>query len=260
MDQGAQFEHQDKIKDLVRFNSSQCTDASGLVSLKEYVQRMPEGQSEIYYLSGQSREAIESSPHLEMLKRKNVEVLYLLEPIDEFVLESLQSYEDSSFVAAEHVRPENLESISGEAEQASEDLSEDEQRDLDGLLKTMQDLLGDRVTEVRSSKRLHDSPACLVNPDGAMSSQMQKIMHMVNKDESIPQKVLEINPQHQLTRNLLHIYTQEGGNDFIRKSTEQLFESALLLEGYLKDPHALVNRTFDLLQQSSGWYAESHQK
>ncbi|MGM0646641.1 MAG: molecular chaperone HtpG, partial [Thermodesulfobacteriota bacterium] len=83
----AQFEHQDKIKDLVRFNSSHCADASGLVSLKEYVQRMPEGQSEIYYLSGQSREAIESSPHLEMLKRKNVEVLYLLEPIDEFVLE-----------------------------------------------------------------------------------------------------------------------------------------------------------------------------
>ncbi len=256
----AQFEHQDKIKDLVRFNSSHCEDASGLVSLQDYVERMPEGQNEIYYISGQSREAIESSPHLEILKRKNLEVLYLFEPIDEFVLESLRTYGEHAFVAAEHADPAKLEAISSAEEESKEELTEEEQRDIDGLLKAMQDILGDRVTEVRSSKRLHNSPACLVNPDGGMSSQMQKIMHLVNKDESIPQKVLEINPQHQLTRNLLHIYQQEGSNDFIRKTTEQLFESALLLEGYLNDPHALVNRTFELLQQSSGWYAEAHQK
>ena len=256
----AQFEHQDKIKDLVRFNSSHCEDASGLVSLQDYVERMPEGQNEIYYISGQSREAIESSPHLEILKRKNLEVLYLFEPIDEFVLESLRAYGEHAFVAAEHADPAKLEAISSAEEESKEELTEEEQRDIDGLLKAMQDILGDRVTEVRSSKRLHNSPACLVNPDGGMSSQMQKIMHLVNKDESIPQKVLEINPQHQLTRNLLHIYQQEGSNDFIRKTTEQLFESALLLEGYLNDPHALVNRTFELLQQSSGWYAEAHQK
>jgi molecular chaperone HtpG len=216
---------------------------------------MFEGQDKIYYISGTTREAIESSPHMELLRKKGVEVLYLYEPIDEFLLESLGDYEGLPFNAAEHIDPEDLDSTR-EKEKDQEDKEDSQETpELKDLLQKMQEILGDRVTEVRASKRLQTSPACLVKPDGSMSSQMQKIMQQINQDNSIPKKVLEINPEHDLTRNLSRVYENDPDSEFVTKATEQIFESALLLEGYLKDPHALVNRTFDLLTQSSAQFA-----
>lgn len=247
------FQRQDKIKPLVRFNSSHLSDPFALTSLEEYKGRMQEGQDKIYYISGTTREAIESSPHMELLRKKGVEVLYLYEAIDEFLLESLGDYEGLQFTAAEHIDPAELDQKDGDKEEA--DKKEEKDPEIGDLLKKMQDILGDRVTEVRASKRLQTSPACLVNPDGSMSSQMQKIMQQINQDNSIPKKVLEINPEHELTRNLSKVYENDPDSEFVTKATEQIFESALLLEGYLKDPHALVNRTFDLLTQSSAQFA-----
>ncbi len=249
------FANTDKIKPLVRFNSSHCDSAEELVSLQEYTERMFEGQDKIYYISGQSREAIESSPHMELMRKKGVEALYLYEPIDEFLLESLQDYQGYAFTAAEHLNPGDLEDQ--ESKKDNEEEEKDEKPQLQNLAKKMQEVLGDWVTEVRASKRLESSPACLVTPDEGMSSQMQKIMQQINQDNSIPKKILEINPDHELTQNLIKVHEHEPQSEFITKATEQLFESALLLEGYLNDPHALVNRNFDLLTQSSSWYTEN---
>jgi molecular chaperone HtpG len=122
------------------------------------------------------------------------------------------------------------------------------------LMTKIKDILGDRVTEVRESKRLKDSASCLVSPDGEMTSQMQKIMHIMNKDATVPKKIFEINKDHKLTRNLLKIYKNDPKDPFIETAVEQLYESALLLEGYLTDPHKLVSRIQDVLLKSSDWH------
>jgi molecular chaperone HtpG len=250
------FANRDRFAKLLRFNSSSSQDASGLTSLEDYVSRKKSDQKAIYYISGPSREAIESSPHLELFKNKGVEVLYLYEPVDEFVMDAVGTYQELPLTSVEQADLTELEKLPSteEDKEKPEELSKEEQKELEQLLSKMQSILGDKVTEVRSSKRLSSSPACVVNPEGGMSSQMQKIMNMMHKDTSIPKKVLEINPNHELTKNLLKVYSQNSEDPFITTATEELFESALLLEGYLSDPHQLVNRTFNLLKDSSQWY------
>jgi molecular chaperone HtpG len=254
------FGNRDKFAELLRFNSSIHESAKDIISLREYVDRMKASQKEIYYISGSSREAILSNPHLELLKKKGIEVLFLYEPVDEFVLQAVGSYREYPFKAAEHVNPGDLEDIASEEDSGSEEqpeLSQEENRQLDDLLGKMQQRLGDRVTEVRRSQRLSQSPACLVNPDGSMSSQMQKLIHMMQQDDSIPKQILEINPDHPLTRNMLAIYRGNPGDPFLDKATDQLFEAALLQTGYLPDPHSLVTRSFDILADASRWYTQA---
>ncbi|MCF8029777.1 MAG: molecular chaperone HtpG [Desulfohalobiaceae bacterium] len=254
------FGNRDKFAELLRFNSSVHDSAEELTSLQEYVDRMKTSQQEIYYISGSSREGILSNPHLELLRKKGIEVLFLYEPVDEFVLQAVGSYKDYPLKAAEHVNPGDLENIASEEESKEEqpELSQQEQSQLEEMLGRMKQRLGDSVTEVRRSQRLSESPACLVNPDGSMSSQMQKIMHMMQKDDSVPKQILEINPDHPLTRNMLSIYRNNPEDSFLDKATDQLFEAALLQTGYLPDPHSLVTRSFDILADASRWYTQAN--
>jgi molecular chaperone HtpG len=157
--------------------------------------------------------------------------------VEQADLSKLEKYEDSE-----------------EAETKAEALSEGEEKVFKKLMDKIKDILGDRVTEVRESKRLHDSASCLVSPDGDMTSQMQKILHIMNKDTSVPKKVFEVNKDHALVRNMLKIYKNDPKDPFITEAVEQLYESALLLEGYLTDPHKLVNRIQDILLKSSEWH------
>jgi molecular chaperone HtpG len=250
------FAHKEQFSKLLRFNSSHFEDRFGLTSLQEYVDRAKEGQKEIYFASGPSREAIRSNPHLEIFLRKGLEVLYLLEPLDEFVLSSTGAFGDFSLTSVEQAGLETLDKLADVAEKKErKELGEEEAQTFDKLLARIKEILGEKVTEVRASKRLQDSPACLVSPDG-MSAQMDKIMRIMAKDETLPKKVLEINPDHPLVRNLLRIYAKEPQDSFITLTAEQLFESSMLLEGYLPDPHALVQRVNKLMEQSSGWYTE----
>ncbi|MCF8106323.1 MAG: molecular chaperone HtpG, partial [Desulfohalobiaceae bacterium] len=253
------FGNQDKFAKLLRFNSSWHEDNQGLTSLKAYSERMKTGQKEIYYISGSSREEVLSNPHLEMLAGKGLEVLYLYEPIDEFVMQSLGTFEDFQVKAAEHVNPQDLEGFAAEGKAEEEPLKEEEEKPFEDLLAKMKEILGDRVTEVKASKRLQNSPACLVNPEGGISSQMQKIMQAMNKDGSIPKQILEVNPQHGLNKNLLKVYRRNPEDEYVKKFTEQLFETTLLQAGYLADPHAMVSRSFELLKDASNWYAEVNQ-
>ncbi len=143
-----------------------------------------------------------------------------------------------------------------EKKEKFEDLSKDDQKHFDSLLARIKDILGDRVTEVKESKRLSGSPAVLVNPDDTMSSTMQKIMRMSNKDMTVPKKVFEVNRDHKLIRNLLKVFKSNSKDEYITNVTEELFESALLLDGSLTDPHKLVSRLNQMLEQSSDWYTE----
>jgi molecular chaperone HtpG len=110
---------------------------------------------------------------------------------------------------------------------------------------------------VRASQRLTESPIVLLSPDGHVTSSMERVMRMVTKDQSVPRKLVEVNPTHPMVKNLLAAYKKDESDEFVTLATEQLYESALLLEGYLTDPHALVGRIQDLLTKASGWYPKS---
>lgn len=243
----ADFANHETFAELVRFQSS-AAEAGALVSLAQYAERMQDGQKAIYYLSGPSREAIEKDPRLEIFRAKGVEVLYLLEPIDEFVMESLRRYRDIPLEAAENADPAALESLPDAAAPATD--APQPAGDHEPLLAAMRRILGDRVAEVRLSKRLTTSPACLVSPDGS-TSQMQRIMQILAKDASIPKKALEINPRHPLVANLQAIASQRPDDPFLTLAVESVFEAALLQDGYLADPHAFVARTYQLLEEAS---------
>lgn len=112
------------------------------------------------------------------------------------------------------------------------------------------------MTEVRLSTRLTQSPSCLVSPDDHMTSSMQKIMRLVSKDTSIPKKALELNRDHPLIRNLLSIYRRDAADPFLGRAVEQLYDSALLLDGYLADPHQMVARINELLSDASALHVK----
>jgi molecular chaperone HtpG len=251
------YANREKYAELLRFNSSRSEDAKGLVSFEEYIERAKPDQKEIYYVFGPSREAIALSPHMEIFKAKGIEVLYLFDHLDEFAMESVRTYKGFDIQSIEHVDPESLDKFeSVEAQRQAEPLGEEDEKQFTAFQERIKEILGDRITEVRVSGRLSESPCCLVNPDDGLTSSMQKILQIVSKDTSIPKKIFEVNKDHGLMRNLLAIYKANPKDDYLSSVLEQLFESSLLLEGYLKDPHAMVSRIQDLLNKSSGWYRE----
>ena len=247
------FANKEKIMELLRFNSSACEKEDELISLATYAERMKEGQKEIYYYSGSSREAMDNDPHLEIFKRKNIEVIYLYDPVDDFLMSGLAKYKDYDLASVEHADLSKLDKFENQEDEKDkvEDLSEGEEAVFKKFLDKVRDILGDRVSEVRESKRLKDSPTCLVNSEEGMTSQMQKMLNMMNKDITIPKMAFEVNKDSALIRNLLKIYKNDPKDSFIVTTIEQLYESDLLMEGYLTDPHKLVSRMKEILSQSS---------
>ncbi len=252
------FTNAEKFMQLLRFNSSNNENADGLTSLEEYVSRFKENQKQIFYASGPSRSAIEQDPHLEIFKNKGLEVFYLYDPVDEFVISSIRKFKDYELKSVDTVDLDNLKKLKDleEKEDKFEKLDKVDEKHFDSLLSKMKDILGDKVAEVKESNRLSGSPAILVGADDSMSSQMQKILRMANQDIGVQKKILEINKNHKLIRNLLKVFKSNSKDEYIPDVTEQLFESALLLEGNLNDPHNLVNRINKMLEQSSDWYTE----
>ncbi len=252
------YSNQEKFVELLRFDSSANENKDQLVALAEYAERIKPEQKEIYYMTGPSREGLIMDPHLEIFKKKGIEVLYLYDPVDEFVISSVNKYKEFELKSVDQVDLKTLEKLADSAEKKEkvEELSKTDSKQLSSLLKKMKDILGDKVTDVKISERLEDSPACLVNSDNSMSASMQKMMNLMGNNTSIPAKILELNKDHKLVRNLVKIFKADENDKYISDVTEQLYESSLLLEGYLQDPHKLVNRINSMLEESSKWYTE----
>ena len=246
--------NKEKVTSLFRFNSSIHENGEGLTSLQEYVDRMKDGQKEIYYLSSSSWEAMEQNPHLEIFRNKGLEVVYLYEPIDEFVMSGIREFNGKILQSADQVNPSDLKDIESKVE--SEKAEQEENRELGDLCTRIKNILGDRVTEVKLSERLTGSPAVLINPDGTMSAQMQKIMQTMNKDMKPTPKILEINGKHPLIQNMLEIYKKDAKDEYLSRASENLFYSVLLLDGYLPDPHKMVSGMQELLLDSSKLYVK----
>ncbi len=239
------FENKDRIANLLRFNSSFNDDEKGLVSLSDYVSRMNEEQKEIYYISGENRKVIEKNPHLEIFRKNGIEVLYLYDPADDFVLSGLGTFDEKPVKSIDQA---NLDSLKTEEEKEK---SEEETKKLENLTGYMKDILKDKVTDVKKSNRLTDSPVCLVNPDNTTSSQMQKIMKMMNENFEIPKKIFEVNYESPLIKNLADINEKGNNKEYLDNCIYQLFDNALMLDGIMSQPSEMITRINKLMEEGS---------
>ena len=251
------FVNRDRIAALMRFNSSEHDDKDGLISLDTYMERAREGQKTIWFVCAPNREAARLNPHTEIFRRKGLEVLFLCEPIDEFVMDGLGKYKEWDIKSVESATEDNLKDFSDKAENKPQaaPLNDDDTAAFDTLISRIKEILGDKVKDVRLSHRLADSPACLVSDDG-MTSSMEKFMRVMQKDDSTPVKVLEVNRDHLLLRAMLRIFKADANDPVLADMVQGIFDTSLLLDGYLKDPQALASRTNTLLAQAGAWCAE----
>ena len=235
------YANRDKLLELYRAASS--THPKGLVSLADYVGRMKPDQTEIYYVSGKNLAAIESSPNLEYFKKHQIEVLYLFEEIDEFVLSGVGVYQEKPLMGIDKAGLK-IETKEEEAKHQENDLQGEDKDLVIGLFKKV---LGDRVADVIPSSRLVDSPATLVAPQSAMSPQIERMMKAFDKGFTGSKRVMEINLSNPLIQNLAKIVAKAPEDPILTDCVEQLFEGASLLEGNLEDPTQMVPRANRLM-------------
>lgn len=236
------FTHRNDLVKLLRFESSKTTEGE-LISLADYLERMKEGQEAIYYVNGPSREVIEAGPYLEVFRDKEYEVIYTNEAIDDYVLNTIGEYEGKRLISADQADlnlPENEPSN----EDSESRLTEEEVKDFNTWFK---EILGTKVTEVRESKRLVESPAIMVSPFGTHS--MQRMMQLMNRDlQDVAPGILEINPKHALIQRLNKLRKQE--DSFAPLAAEQLFANAQIAAGIIVDPRSMVNRLNNILEKA----------
>lgn len=249
------FANRDRIAPLLRFHSSGSDDA--FTSFDTYIARMKPEQKNFWFLAAPSLEAARVNPHMDRFRRKGLEVFYLLEPVDEFALETIGKYKDFSFSSVEQAQNADLDIFPDVAEAAPEaaTLSDTEKTTFDALVARIKEILGDKITDVRVSERLGGSAAVLASPDG-VSSSMEKLMRVMQKNEEIPKKILEINPNHPLFRNMLRIFGSDAQNPVLTDMVHGLFDNMLLLDGYMGDPYLMADRSLKLMDKAASWYAD----
>jgi len=233
----------EQLQPLLRFHSS--THAEEWSSLEDYIQRMQPDQKKIYYIVGDDSKSVLRSPHLDYFRSRMVEVLLLTEPMDSFMLMGLHKYKDFELknAAAEEVDlPETPETKSS----GNDPLPE---KDLEGLIEIFKTQLGEQVADVRSTKRLTQSVARLVDPEGSMNPEMQRVYKYLEKDYAIPKKILELNPSHAILKNLLSL---QSGSELQKVIIDQIYESALLVEGLHPDPASMVSRLEQIIAAALG--------
>jgi molecular chaperone HtpG len=214
-------------------------------SLDDYVERMKEGQDKIFYILGDDERSVIHSPHLDLVRRYDYETLLLTDPLDAFVLVRLKEYGDH---ALENVATADLKPPEGEEEkeEAKEAIPESESA---ALVERFKQQLGERVTDVRMTDRLSGSPARLVDPEGSLDQEMQRVYRLLNRDYEVPKKVLELNPSHPILVRLSQLAANDARNAMI---IEQIYEDALLIEGLHPDPASMIERIQDLMEKALG--------
>jgi molecular chaperone HtpG len=245
------FTHRDQLLKLLRFESS-YTEEGSTTSLSDYLSRAPEGQKEIFYLSAASRKAIEAGPYFEAFKARNIEVLYLYEPIDEFVMNHARAFEEKNFTSADSADID-LDAIAPETDTDKEEALE--QASADELCKFIKETLGEEVSEVAASDRLVGSPAMIVNNDKMMTAQMRKMMKAMQQQSGEgdaagePPVKLQINARHPLVKNLAAL---RGSNEALAGLiSEQLLDNARVAAGLMEDPSSMIQRNYKILEQLS---------
>ena len=237
------YSNRDKLIDLLRFETTKTAEGE-YATLRQYVDRMAEGQTEIYYHAGNSRSQMLAHPNLEYFMKRDIEVLLLLDPVDVFVIPSIFEYDKKPLKSIE-----KAEIDAGTLEPEGERLAAE---GTVGVISLFKEVLGDRVADVVESKRLVSSPVTLVSGKDAPDSQFEKVMKMMQQDMPSSKKILEVNTSHPIIRNLAGKQAVGlSGDSVVRAAVVQLFEGALLLEGDLESISEYVSRMNELVEAAT---------
>ena len=226
----------ENIHPLLRFNTNLHPETWS--SLEDYVGRMKPEQKEIYFIVGEDPKSSLRSPHLDYFQAQNTEVLLLTEPMDSFMLMGLRKYKDFELKnVAQAEIPDQSKESEGQEQIAEADFSK--------LIERFKQVLGERVTDVRASNRLSQSVARLADADGALNPELQRVYKYLGKEYEIPKKILELNPSHVILKKLLET---DPASELQTLIIEQIYDSALLVEGLHPDPSSMAQRVQQIIE------------
>lgn len=234
-------EYYEALLPLLRFPSNLKHDS--LVSLDEYILGMKPEQKKIYYILGEDRHSVLHSPHLEAYRQSGFEILLMVDPLDSFILLKLLKYKDFELANIAREQPTTPPSPE-ESQLQPEPLSEEAAH---SIIERFKSQLKDRVSDVRTTARLSESPARLVDPEGTINPELQRVYHLLNREFSAPKKILEINPLHPIIQGLVHVGAESDVSQLV---IEQVFEDALLVEGLHPEPASMVGRIQKLIEKA----------
>jgi molecular chaperone HtpG len=239
----------DKIAPLLRYESSL---ANGLTSLSDYVKRMPEGQTKIYYAQGQSTSLLGASPHLESLKKRGYEVLFMTHGIDQWAIEGLREFDGKQLVdAMQEGTGDSAKSDDADSSDDDKPAETEAAKAIESLLARAKSVLESQVSDVRASERLTDSPACLVVPRGGLPAHIERMLRQHQTDLPEQKRILELNPSHPLVLRMKEEFDKQADSARLTEWIELLYDQALLIEGSpLPDPARFSKRLVALMQSS----------
>lgn len=239
------FENKDKILGLLRFESTNTKEGE-YTSLSEYISRMKEGQNDILYITGESRTSLEKNPNLEYFKNNNIEVLLLTDPSDIFTVPYYGQFNEKDIKSIDkyEINEDSTKNGNDNDEKIDDNLS-------NSLLNAIKSVLENEVEDVVESKRLVNSPVTLVSGKNGMDQEMERMMKMMDKNFTSAKKILEINTKHSLIKNISKHYLEQGDNSEFKEIVNQLYDSALLINGELKTPTDFVQRMYQFMEKAT---------